>query len=251
MGSLLIIDDDEDLCSMLRTYLTDYDLHLSAQHDAVSGFRDAVEGHYDLVILDVMIPPWDGFSLLRKLRSASQVAVIMLTARADDQDRIQGFDAGADRFVAKPFNSRELLGRIQAILRRSTNGPVRTQERSSGMFAPPLRLIPSKRQAIYMERAWRLTESEFLLLDVFLESAGTVISREDLVWRVFRREFHPLDRSLDMHISRLRRKLESIGCPPDWIKTVRNSGYLFSDEESSEQSCEGEHRSPSSLIEGR
>src|SRR5579863_7294678 len=225
MGSLLIIDDDEDLCSMLQTYLTDFDLRLAAQHDAVSGFRAALESCYDLVILDVMIPPWDGFSLLRKLRSVSQVAVIMLTARADDQDRIQGFDAGADDFVAKPFNSRELLGRIQAILRRSTIGSVREHEKTSAVFAPPLRLIPSKRELVYMERAWRLTESEFLLLDVFLESPGTVISREDLVWRVFRREFHPLDRSLDMHISRLRRKLESIGCPPDWIKTVRSSGY--------------------------
>lgn len=250
MGSLLIIDDDEDLCSMLRIYLTDHGLCLSAEHDAVSGFRAALEGRYDLVILDVMIPPWDGFSLLRKLRSASQVAVIMLTARAADQDRIEGFDAGADDFLAKPFNSRELLGRIQAILRRSSN--VHTgYDKPLEEFTSPLRLIPSKREAIYMERVWHLTESEFLLLDVFLECPGMVVSREDLARRVFKREFHPLDRSMDMHISRLRKKLESFGCPPDWIKTVRSSGYLFSDRDSGVRSTEEEQRATGNFIEGR
>lgn len=229
-GSLLIIDDDEDLCSMLQTYLTEHDLHLAAQHDAVSGLRAAMEGSYDLVILDVMLPYFDGFSLLRRLRASSQVGVIMLTARANEQDRIHGFEAGADDYLAKPFNSRELLGRIQAILRRSS-----AAGNKAGSDKPPislraaLRLSASKREAVYMERVWRLTETEFLLLEAFLESPGTVISREDLVVRVFQREFHPLDRSLDMHISRLRKKLESIGCPPDWIRTIRSSGYLFSD----------------------
>ena len=230
MGTLLIIDDDEDLCSMLRTYFTEHDLRLSAQHDAASGLRAAMEGAYDLVLLDIMLPVFDGFSLLRKLRSASQVAVIMLTARANEHDRIRGFDAGADDYVAKPFNLRELLGRIQAILRRSNGVGVKP---SSDKYIPSpscaLRLNPSKREVIYLERAWQLTESEFLLLDVFVESAGSVISREDLVSRVFHREFHPLDRSLDMHISRLRKKLDTMGCRPDWIRTIRSSGYLFSD----------------------
>jgi len=237
---------------MLQTYLTEYDLCLAAQHDAVSGYRAAMEGCYDLVILDVMIPPWDGFSLLRKLRTASQVAVIMLTARADDRDRIEGFDSGADDFVAKPFNSRELLGRIQAILRRSKPAaPKDYGEKSSAIFSQSLRLVPSRREAIYMDQSWRLTESEYLLLDVFLESPGTVISREDLAWRVFRRELHPLDRSLDMHISRLRRKLETFGCPSDWIRTVRSSGYVFADDESLTSSNDAEQLQSDSFPEVR
>jgi len=237
---------------MLQTYLTEYDLRLTAQHDAVSGFHAALEGCFDLVILDVMIPPWDGFSLLRKLRAASQIAVIMLTARADDHDRIEGFDAGADDFVAKPFNSRELLGRIQAILRRSKAAPAKEySERSPAILSHSLRLVPSKREAIYMDQSWRLTESEFLLLDVFLESPGSVISREDLVWRVFRRELHPLDRSLDMQISRLRRKLESFGCPSAWIRTVRSEGYVFSDDESLTSSDDSEQLPINSFPEAR
>ena len=230
MGSLLIIDDDEDLCSMLQTYLTEHDLRLSARHDAVSGLRAALEGSYDLVILDVMLPAFDGISVLRKLRASSQVGVIMLTARATEEDRIHGFDAGADDYLAKPFNSRELLGRIQAILRRSSAGSGRIgSEKHAPALPGAFRLNPTKREAIYLDQAWRLTETEFLLLEAFLESPGTVISREDLFARVFQREFHPFDRCLDMHISRLRRKLESVGCPPDWIRTIRNGGYLFSE----------------------
>ncbi|HZP06353.1 MAG TPA: response regulator transcription factor [Terracidiphilus sp.] len=231
MGSLLIIDDDVDLCGMLQTYLFGHGLQLAVQHDALAGLRAAIDGSYDLVILDVMLPFFDGFSLLRKLRTASQIGVIMLTARANDQDRIQGFDAGADDYVPKPFNPRELLARIQAILRRSglagaSAGPTEL----TATFAGVLRLNISTREAVYREQTWHLTETEFLLLSVFLESPGIVIHREDLVAKVFQREFHPFDRSLDMHISRLRKKLDTMGCPPDWIKTIRNSGYLFSDQ---------------------
>jgi two-component system, OmpR family, response regulator CpxR len=229
MGSLLIIDDDTELCYMLRMYLGDYGFSLDAVHDAESGLRALTESSYDLLILDVMLPGFDGFTLLRELRTHSQIGVIMLTARAHEEDRIQGFDSGADDYVPKPFNARELLGRIQALLRRSTLA--REHSAVDDMFVKSssvLRLDSTKRKAFFRERAWHLTETEFLLLRAFLESQGKVINREDLVEQVFQREFHPLDRGLDMHISRLRRKLETMGCPPDWIKTIRNSGYLFS-----------------------
>lgn len=229
MGSLLMIDDDADLCGMLQTYLTEHGLRLSVEHDSVSGLRAAMEGAHDLVIIDVMLPVFDGFTLLRKLRASSRVGVIMLTARSNHQDRIQGFDAGADDYVTKPFNPRELLSRIHAVLRRSSDR-IRDEEtpilHENG--TERLRLNPSKREVHYREQAWHLTEAEFLLLKAFLESEGSVISREDLVVRVFQREFHPLDRSLDMHVSRLRRKLDTMGYPSNQIKTVRSSGYQFS-----------------------
>jgi DNA-binding response OmpR family regulator len=228
MKSLLIIDDDADLCGMLQDYLKTHGLRLTVQHDAVSGLRAAIEGAFDLVILDVMLPVFDGFSLLRRLRERSQIGVIMLTARANELDRIDGFDAGADDYVVKPFNPRELLGRIHAILRRS---PRSSEEgilsESNYVQSGGLRLNLATREAFYMESVLHLTETEFQLLSAFLDSTGTVISREALVARIFQRDFHPFDRSLDMHVSRLRKKLDSIGCPADPIQTIRNSGYLF------------------------
>jgi DNA-binding response OmpR family regulator len=228
MGSLLIIDDDVDLCAMLQAYLGDHGLRLTAQHDAYSGLHAVSKENYDLLLLDVMLPGFDGFTVLRKLRASSQIGVIMLTARAHEHDRIHGFDAGADDYVAKPFNAQELLGRIHAILRRSgaTSGSANPARQTTAALNM-LRLVPSTRQVIFRERTWQLTETEFLLLHYFLQAQGTVISRDDIVAKVFQRDFHPFDRSLDMHISRLRKKLETMGCPPDWLRTVRNSGYLF------------------------
>jgi DNA-binding response OmpR family regulator len=231
MASLLIIDDDVDLCSMLQVYLSDYGLCLDTAHDAESGLRTVNESAYDLLLLDVMLPGFDGFTLLKKLRARSRIGVILLTARAHEQDRIHGFDSGADDYVAKPFNARELLGRIQALLRRSEYA--RSTSVANQLIVDSrdvLRLDRLRREASFRERVWHLTETEYLLLSAFLESPGKVINREDLALRLFQRELHPFDRGLDMHISRLRRKLEKMGCPPDWIKTIRNSGYLFSDE---------------------
>lgn len=230
-----MIDDDVDLCGMLQTYLTEYGLRLTIQHDSVSGLRAAIEGTFDLVILDVMLPIFDGFTLLRKLRANSSVSVIMLTARSHDQDRIHGFDAGADDYLTKPFNPRELLGRIQAILRRSSTGAGNALgAEPPDCSADALRLNPSRCEVLYMERAWHLTDAEFMLLKTFLESPNAVISREELIVRVFRREFHPLDRSLDMHVSRLRRKLDTMGYPSKQLKTIRSSGYLFSSQSENE-----------------
>jgi DNA-binding response OmpR family regulator len=178
MGSLLIIDDDTELCYMLRMYLGDYGFSLDAVHDAESGLRALTESSYDLLILDVMLPGFDGFTLLRELRTQSQIGVIMLTARAHEEDRIQGFDSGADDYVPKPFNARELLGRIQALLRRSTLA--REHSAVDDMFVKSssvLRLDSTKRKAFFRERAWHLTETEFLLLRAFLESQGKVINR--------------------------------------------------------------------------
>jgi two-component system response regulator CpxR len=230
MKSLLIIDDDVGLCSMLKEYLVAHGLCISVQHDAASGLQAAVEGAFDLVILDLMLPIFDGFLLLRRLREKSHIGVIMLTARAGEMDRIDSFDAGADDYVIKPFSPRELLGRIQAILRRSalrgdrgvSSGPIYVR-------CGDLRLNLATREAFYIDHVLHLTETEFHLLSAFLDSPGTVISREALVARIFQREFHPFDRSLDMHVSRLRKKLDTIGCPADPIRTIRNSGYLFTD----------------------
>jgi len=224
MESLLIIDDDIDLCSMLQEYLALHGLRLTIYHDGESGLRAATEQSFDLVILDLMVPKIDGFSILKKLRASSQVGVIMLTAHANEADRIHGFEVGADDYLAKPFNPRELLGRIRAILRRAAKSD---GAGSSKLLAGALRLNHQTHQASYDGRKLHLTEIEFMIFNVLLQSPGSVITREDLFNRVFKREFHPFDRSLDMHISRLRKKLDTIDVLVGSIKTVRSSGYMF------------------------
>lgn len=229
--SLLIIDDDIELCGMLQAYLATEGLDSIIESDAQAGFEAIIGGDFDLVILDVMLPVLDGFSLLRRLRERSSIPVIMLTAHANVEDRIVGFEAGADDYVTKPFTPGELLGRINAILRRAAakNSDRSNAQRKAESDYNGIRLDYSAREAYCRGLKLQLTDTELVLLKMFIESPGIVISREELFVRVFKREFHPLDRSLDMHISRLRKKLELSGCLADAIRTVRNSGYMLAE----------------------
>jgi two-component system response regulator CpxR len=226
LKSLLIIDDDIDFCDMLRDYLSLHDFRLNAKHDGSSGLAEVRSNSYDLLLLDVMLPDMDGHEVLRELKKFSSLGVLMLSTLGCDDDRIAGLGAGADDYLPKPFNPRELMARVEAILRRlhppSASRPRIQPDR------PGLVLNRSVREAYYQGNRLRLTDVEFSLLSVFLESPGTILGREDLVARVFQRPFNPLDRSLDMHISRLRRKLSEIKDFTDPIKTIRSSGYLFS-----------------------
>jgi two-component system response regulator CpxR len=229
MESALIIDDDVELCVMLQDYFQLRGIKLDMQHEGRAGLTAARHNVFDMVILDVMLPGLNGFEVLQKLRTVSNVSVMLLTARGEDKDRIDGLEAGADDYLAKPFNPRELLARMRAIHRRAS-----LRGRASAPVESPVLLRVgafeadlAARTVSYKQELLDLTDIEFLLLETFMHSPGLVLDREQLVERILDRPFNPLDRSLDMHISRLRKKLHSVVREGWQIKTVRSAGYLF------------------------
>ncbi|MDY0267821.1 response regulator transcription factor [Trichloromonas sp.] len=230
MNRILVIDDDIELCELLTDYLTPEGFAVETIHDSPTGLARAVGGGFALVVLDVMLPGMSGFDVLRQLREKSRVPVLMLTARGDDVDRIVGLEMGADDYLPKPFNPRELVARIRAIQRR-VEAP---GERVEGTGAIEARLTVGDLELDVSARAvWRdgvavdLTSVEFSLLEVLLRSAGKVILREDLVRKVLGRRLSPYDRSIDVHISSLRKKLGHRLGPHERIKTVRGVGYIY------------------------
>jgi DNA-binding response OmpR family regulator len=228
--SILIIDDDIEFCTMLRDYLVSHDIHLTSAHDGDAGLAALSNHGYDMILLDVMLPGMDGLEVLSRLRQFSPLRVLLLSAQGSEANRIVGLDEGADDYLSKPFNPRELVARIRAVLRRSERShPAGIPGEYPGADQPSgIAVNFVARQVFYRGNRLPLTEVEFALLNVFLGSPGMVLDREDLVTRVFHRPFNPLDRSLDMHISRLRRKLAVVKEFVDPIKTIRSSGYLFS-----------------------
>jgi two-component system response regulator CpxR len=235
MESILIVDDDIELCRMLRDYFALQDLDLSMCHNGREGLKLAVEGNFDLVILDVMLPELDGFQILRQLRgssqTASQTSIVLLTSRHEDEEVIFGLENGADDYVPKPFNPRELLARIRSILRRrsfkalsSANATGAAAALERGGFV----LIPASQSVHYRGIPLALSPVEFLLLEALVESLATILPREELTERVFQRAYHPLDRGLDMLVSRLRRKLDIADNPGALLKTIRSAGYVLS-----------------------
>jgi DNA-binding response OmpR family regulator len=219
---LLLIDDDEELSEMLRDYLGRHGFALDIALRGDQGLKQLQKVQYRLVLLDVMLPGMDGLEVLREIRRVSQVDVIMLTARGEDVDRIVGLEMGADDYVPKPFNARELLARIRAVQRRKAKaGASGNRLESAGIV-----LDKATRSVQYSGKTIDVTTVEFDLLGVLLQAAGQVVTREVLVESALGRGFHPFDRSLDMHISRLRRKLEAAGASEP-IKTVRSLGYQF------------------------
>lgn len=227
MASVLLIDDDHELCAMLSDYLGRHGFQITTEHHGETGLQRAQRGRFALVLLDVMLPGMDGFEVLRKLRTASQVSVLLLTARGEDVDRIVGLEIGADDYLPKPFNPRELLARMRAILRRNNaSEPVPEGVMAAHRLAVAgLQLDTGSRSVQYKEFELSLTDIEFSLLEALMQAPGQVLTREHLVESVLGREFHPLDRSLDMHVSRLRRKLDEVAAIGDRIKTVRSVGY--------------------------
>jgi two-component system response regulator CpxR len=216
---ILLVDDDTELGGMLREYLRRQGLALDVVLTGDKGLEQFRKETYSLVLLDIMLPGRDGFGILRELRAVSQVDVIMLTARGEDVDRIVGLEMGADDYLPKPFNPRELLARIRAVQRRREKRVSGTRLEASGIT-----LDITRRSVHYHGRVLELTTIEFELLKVLMEYAGQVVSREVLVRCGLGRGFQPFDRSLDMHISRLRKKLEYAGAE-ECIKTVRSTGY--------------------------
>jgi DNA-binding response OmpR family regulator len=225
---VLIIDDDIELCSMLEDYLVRHGFAVSMEHNGELGLHRALTGEFAIVLLDVMLPGLDGFEVLRRLRTSSQVSVLLLTARGEDIDRIVGLEIGADDYLPKPFNPRELLARVRAILRRSAanrQGIAGAVTTIKHLCVGGIELDSGARTATCNGVELDLTNVEFELLGALMGNPGQILTREHLTEMVLDRRFNPFDRSLDMHVSRLRRKLDDAAKLGDQIKTIRSVGY--------------------------
>lgn len=222
---LLLIDDDADLGPLMAEFFTERGLSLDCALSGRTGLECAAATHYDLVILDVMMPGIDGFEVLRQLREKNKVPVLMLTARTEQASRIRGLEGGADDYLPKPFDPLELLARVRAILRRAPATPTTKVLEASGV-----RLDPGARSVSQNGQPITVTSIEYDILEVLIRAAGTVVSRDDLMNRLYQREATPFDRSIDVHVSHLRKKLQDSDA---LIRTVRGIGYQFCAPESS------------------
>jgi two-component system response regulator CpxR len=225
MVSVLLIDDDAELSKLLEEYLQSEQVRLDAAHNGPSGLEKALSNQYAAVILDVMLPGMSGLDVLKQLRQKSGVPVLMLTARGSELDRILGLELGADDYLPKPFNPRELVARLRAVLRR-------TSAAAGGGPAQPVHLAdvelhPESRSVLCGGKPVNLTGAEFDLLNTFLRQPGKIISREDLTQAALGRPMSPMDRSIDVHVSNLRRKLGPYDGDQERIKAIRGSGYVY------------------------
>lgn len=219
--SILLVDDDVGLCALMRDFFAPYRYEVEAVHDGRRGLARALERAFDLVILDVMLPVIDGFEVLRQLRKRSAAPVILLTARTEREDRVAGLNAGADDYLPKPFGPEELLARMRAIWRRSDRFSPPAQQGT--LHTGRVRIDMDSRSAWGDAQPLALTAVEFDMLEVLMRSAGRVVSRDELAASVLQREFNPYDRSVDVHISHLRKKLDGLAA----IQSVRGAGYLL------------------------
>lgn len=220
---LLIVDDDRKLAGLIRDYLTPLGYDIELRHNGPDGLAEALATPYQAVILDVMMPGMDGFAVLRELRKTSDVPVLMLTALGEEADRIVGLEIGADDYLPKTFSSRELLARVRAVIRRSrirTDGAIPAE-----WVAGSLRLCEETHTATLDDQALDLTTLEFAILTSLLKSKGRVKSRERLIEEVSERRFDVFDRSIDVHVSSLRKKLGDDAKNPRFIRTIRGIGY--------------------------
>jgi two-component system, OmpR family, phosphate regulon response regulator OmpR len=224
---LLIVDDDKRLSAMVAEYLSSRGFDVEQRADVATGYEAATRGSYDIVVLDVMLPDGDGFELCRRVRAVSTVPIVMLTARGDETDRIVGLEIGADDYLPKPFNPRELLARLRAVLRR--NNPA-TASNPELMRFGALTVDRAAREARVAGRPCDLTSHQFALLVALIERRGRVLSREQLMEAVRGEELEAFDRSIDVHISRIRAAIELDPKRPRFIKTVRSVGYVFTND---------------------
>ncbi|AUX34048.1 MULTISPECIES: response regulator transcription factor [Sorangium] len=232
---ILVIDDDAELCELLAELLGQEGYAVESARDAISGLARAQEKPFTLVVLDVMLPGLNGFEVLTRLRQSSRVPVLMLTARGEDVDRIVGLEMGADDYLPKPFNPRELVARVRALHRRAAHAAAAAAgpgaaEAQSVLTVDDLEVFPAARRVRVRGEEVRLTTAEYDLLEVLVRQAGTVVSREDLARRVLGRRLAAYDRGIDMHVSNLRRKLGPGPSGGERIKTVRNAGYILARE---------------------
>jgi len=226
-----MIDDDEKLVSLVREYLEPHGFEVAAVHDGHGGVEAVVSADPALVILDLMLPGIDGLELCRRIRQSSGVPILMLTARGDETDRIVGLELGADDYLPKPFNPRELLARVRAILRRSVGEE--TADAAARLQVGPLVVDPGARRVTVRGKEVDLTTAEFDILHALAANAGRVLSRDQLLEKVHGPGWAAYDRSVDVHMSRIRQKIENDPRRPVLLKTVRGVGYQLCREEPS------------------
>jgi two-component system response regulator CpxR len=227
MNRILVIDDDIDLCELLTDYLTTEGFAVDVVHEGEAGAAQALAGDYELVVLDVMLPGINGFEVLRRIRAGASTPVLMLTARGDDVDRIVGLEMGADDYLPKPFNPRELVARIRAVQRRTATAPVTDTAPGEVLVVGDVTLDLGARSVHVDGVQVDLTSVEFSLMEVLIRLAGQVVSREELSLQALGRELNAYDRSIDVHVSSLRRKLGTLEEESERIKTVRGIGYFY------------------------
>jgi two-component system, OmpR family, response regulator CpxR len=230
MEMVLVIDDDWDLCELLDEYLTHEGFRVETAHDGEEGIEKVLAESYGAVVLDVMLPgAHDGYDVLKQIRARTNTSVLMLTARGDDVDRIVGLEMGADDYLPKPFNPRELVARLRAILRRSNREAERVFASMTSVrhCVGDVEMDMSMRTVLCAGEPVDLTSAEFSLLEILLSKAGHIVTRDELTTKVLGRSLTPYDRSIDVHVSNLRKKLGRENGGMERIKSIRGSGYIY------------------------
>ncbi|MFC1747964.1 response regulator [Pseudomonadota bacterium] len=228
MSRVLLVDDDIELCEMLNEYLCGEGFEVTVTYDGESGVEQAITNHYDVILLDVMLPKLNGFDALRAIRLKSETPVLMLTARGDDIDRIVGLEMGADDYLPKPYNPRELVARLRAILRRThSKTSADTHISNEPLQVGEIEIHPASRGVLKNGKPLELTSTEYNLLEILIRHAGHVVSKETLSLEALGRKLTRYDRSVDMHLSKLRKKLGTGPNDQPLIKTVRGMGCQF------------------------
>lgn len=228
MPSILLVDDDRELCLLMEEFFREHGFQIKAVTEGQLGLQAALERPFDLILLDVMLPGVDGFEILRQVRRRSSVPIIMLTARTEQRDRIAGLNAGADDYLPKPFGPEELLARIRAVLRRSGS----PSAAAAAIAIGDIKVDVETRRVSIQGDAVELTGLEFDILEFLARSAGKVVTRDALALAMYQRPSTPYERSLDVHISHLRKKLEQRGNVR--ISTIRGVGYMIAAEAKAE-----------------
>lgn len=226
-NTILVIEDDPGIARVIRLYLEQDGHRVIAAGDGVTGLREARDAHPDLIVLDLMLPRLDGMEICRVLREESDVPIIMATARVSEADRLAGLDLGADDYILKPFSPRELAARVRAVLRRTVR---RDAERAPALVEYDGITIDVERRAVALgEHKPELTPTEFNILAVLAAEAGRPFTRDRIIEEVFGHDFDGFDRTVDVHVANLRRKIEPDGRKPRYIQTVHGVGYRFGD----------------------
>ena len=239
--SVLLIDCDRELCEVVKQCLEKEGLNAEIVHEAEEGLRRALSADHAIVILDIVLSGLNGFELLRGLRAKSQIPVVVTTTRSEEVDRIVALEIGADDYLIKPFNPRELIARIRAVLRRVRSCDAEGTLSSHRVIVADVEMDTAARRTFRAGEPVILTAMEFDLLQVLLRNAGRVVAREDLAQSALGRQFSPLDRSIDLHVSHLRRKLGQYPAGSARIKAIRGIGYLYA------LPLDGQNREPMAL----
>ena len=223
----LVVEDDKSVSQLIRLYLAQAGYRVLAAEDGLSGLQMALEEAPDIVLLDLNLPGMDGIEVCQNIRKESEVPIIMVTARVEEDDRLSGLDLGADDYVSKPFSPRELIARVNAVLRRASKATEKRRETGSTVSAGDVAIDLDRRSATVLGDEIELTPTEFRLLAYFIEGRGRTVSRDQIIEQVFGYDFSGYDRTVDTHVSNLRKKLEAANPNKQYLKTMYGVGYRF------------------------